>query len=232
MPRHLGVAAAGRGDLQPLLGGVVAERVDDLLARVLQVGLRQVVAEEVDRRDQRLRLQRQQPRRAGEVVAVGLGVDLDLVADDFGVEDVGAAAEVDDVEQLDVLAQLLVGQFEPLAQLGDLQPLALFRRFDQHPGEGDQAGEALGPDRRLAAAVGAGAPGRVAQRPVDDLGRLEAVVVAVVEQREPGLGLLAQVVGRQHLGVLAPAQDPGDQLAVGGVAGLEDLALAGGAVGP
>ena len=142
-----------------------------------------MVAEEVDRRDQRLRLQRQQPRRAGEVVAVGLGVDLDLVAEDFGVEDVGAAAEVDDVEQLDVLAQLLVGQFEPLAQLGDLQPLALFRRFDQHPGEGDEAGEALGPDRRLAAAVGAGAPGRVAQRPVDDLGRLEAVLVAVAEQR-------------------------------------------------
>ena len=174
--RHRGVAAAGGGDLQPLLGGIVAERLDDFLARLLQVGLRQVVAEEVDRRDQRLRLQRQQPRRAGEVVAVGLGVDLDLVAEDFGVEDVGAAAEVDDVEQLDVLAQLLVGQFEPLAQLGDLQPLALFRRFDQHPGEGDEAGEALGPDRRLAAAVGAGAAGRVAQRPVDDLGRLEAVV--------------------------------------------------------
>ena len=101
---------------------------------------------------------------------------------DFGVEDIGAAAEVDDVEQLDVLAQLLFGQFEPVAQLGDLQPLALFRGFDQHAGEGDQAGKALGPDRRLAAAVGAGAAGRVAQRPVDDLGRLEAVVVAVVEQ--------------------------------------------------
>ena len=81
--RDLGVAAAGRGDLQPLLGGVVAERLDDLLAGALQAALRQVVAEEVDRRDQRLRLQRQQPRRAGEVVAVGLGVDLDLVADGF-----------------------------------------------------------------------------------------------------------------------------------------------------
>ena len=105
-----------RGDLQPLLGGIVAERADDLGAGGLQAALRQVVAEEVDRRDQRLGLERQQPRRAGEVVAVGLGVDLDLVALDFGVEDVGAAAEVDDVEQVDVLLQLLVGEFEPLAQ--------------------------------------------------------------------------------------------------------------------
>ena len=117
-PGDLGVAAAGRGDLQPLLGGVVAERFDDLLAGGLQAALGQVVAEEVDRRDQRLRLERQQPGRAGEVVAVGLGVDLDLVADDFGVEDVGAAAEVDDVEQLDVFLQLLVGQLEPVAQVG------------------------------------------------------------------------------------------------------------------
>ena len=72
---------------------------------------------------------------------------------------------------------------------------------------------------------------RLAQRPVDDLGRLEAVVVAVVEQAEPALGFLAQLVGRQHLGVLAPAQDPGDQLAGRGVVGLEDRALAGRAVG-
>ena len=57
---HRRVVAA-RGDLEPLLGGVVAERVDDLRAGGLQAGLRQVVAEEVDRRDQRLRLQRQQP---------------------------------------------------------------------------------------------------------------------------------------------------------------------------
>ena len=73
----------------------------------LQAGLRQVVAEQVDRGDQRLRLERQQARRAGEVVAVGVGVDLDPVADDLGVEDVGAAAEVDDVEHVEVLAQLL-----------------------------------------------------------------------------------------------------------------------------
>ena len=85
----------------------MAERRDDLLAGALQARLRQVVAEQVDRRDQRLRLERQQARRAGEVVAVGVGVDLDPVAVDLGVEDVGAAAEVDDVEDVEVLAQLL-----------------------------------------------------------------------------------------------------------------------------
>ncbi len=76
-----------------------------------------MLAEQVDRRDERLRLERQQPRRLGEVVAVGLRVDLDRVARDLGVEDVAAAAEVDDVEHVDVLAQLRVGQLEALADL-------------------------------------------------------------------------------------------------------------------
>ena len=209
----------------------MAERLDDFPARRLQVGLRQVVAEEVDRRHQRLRLQRQQARGAGEVVAVGLRVDLDFVADDFRVEDVGAAAEVDDVEQLDVLAQLLRGQFETIAKVVDVQTLALFRAFDQEAGEGDEAGEALGPDRRLAAAVGAAALRLLLERAVDDLGRAEAVLVALQQQVAPLLGLLAKVVGGEHLGVLAPAQDPGDQLALGCVGGLEDAALAGRAVG-
>ena len=85
----------------------MSERGDDLLAGGVEAGLRQVVAEEVDRGDQGLRLERQQPGRLGEAVAVGLGVDLDLVADDLGVEDVGAAAEVDDVEHVDVAGELL-----------------------------------------------------------------------------------------------------------------------------
>ena len=102
----LGVVAAG-GDLEALVRGVVAERGDDLLAGGREAGLRQVVAEQVDRGDQRLRLERQQARRAREVVAVGVGIDLDLVAVDLRVEHVGAAAEVDDVQHVEVLAQLL-----------------------------------------------------------------------------------------------------------------------------
>ena len=65
-----------------------------------------MLADQVDRRHERLGLERQQPRGPGEVVAVGLGVDLDLVAVDLGVEHVGAAAEVHDVQHVDVLAQL------------------------------------------------------------------------------------------------------------------------------
>src|SRR6185312_414912 len=84
--------------------------------------------------------------------------------------------------------------------------------------------------RGLAAPVGAAAARRLAQRPVDDLGGLEAVDVAVLEQAEPFLGFLAQLVGPEHLRVLAPAQDPGDQLPRRGVVGLEYRALAGGAV--
>ena len=71
-----------------------------------------MVAEQVDGGDQRLRLQRQQAGRPGEVVAVGLGVDLDLVALKLGVEDVGSAAEVDDVEQVDVVPKLLVADVQ------------------------------------------------------------------------------------------------------------------------
>ncbi len=57
------------------------------------------------------------------------------------------------------------------------------------------------------------------------------LLVALVEQAEAALGLLAQLVGAEHLGVLAPAQHPGDQLARRGVVGLEDRALARGAIG-
>ena len=71
-----------------------------------------MVLEQIDRGDQRLRLQGQQAGGACEVVAVGLGVDLDLVALELGVENVGAAAEVDDVEQIDVVPELLLGDVE------------------------------------------------------------------------------------------------------------------------
>ena len=119
---------------EALLHRVLAERLDDLLARRGQRALRQVLADQVDRRDQRLRLDRQQARRAGEVVAVGLGVDLDraVVLVDLGVEDVGAAAEVDDVEHADVLAQLGLGQIcRRCADVGDLQALAGAAGLDQ-----------------------------------------------------------------------------------------------------
>ena len=109
--------------MQALLHRVLAERGDDLLARRGQRALRDVLADQVDRGDQRLGLDRQQPRGRAEVVAVGLGVDLDRpVVVDLGVEHVGAAAEVHDVEDVDVLAQLLLGDLQALADLGDGAP--------------------------------------------------------------------------------------------------------------
>src|SRR6186997_3338304 len=94
----IGVVPARGGDLQALFGGIMAERGDDLLPRAREAALRKVVSEQVDRGNECLRLEGEQSRRLGEAVSVGLRVDLDLVALQLGVEDVCAAAEVDDVE--------------------------------------------------------------------------------------------------------------------------------------
>ena len=149
----LGVVALGGGDLEAVDGRVAAQRVHDLVARGGERALGQVLADEVDRRHQRLRLERQQPRGAGEVVAVGLGVDLDRVALHLGVEHVAAAAEVHDVQHVDVLAQLGLGDLQALAQLHEVELAAAARGLDQDAGERDQPGEALGADRALALAV-------------------------------------------------------------------------------
>ena len=171
------VVAAGVRDLQALFHRVLAERGDDLLARGGQRALGQVLADQVDRRDQRLRLDRQQPRGAVEVVAVGLRVDLDLalLLLDLRVQHVGAAAEVDDVQHVHVLAQLLLGELQPLADLGDLHPAQPSRArssglvraaraagLDQDARERHQPREALRADRRVAGAArrGAVAPAR------------------------------------------------------------------------
>ena len=111
-------------DLQALLHRVLAERRDDLLARGGERALGDVLADQVDRRHERLRLDRQQPRGPVEVVAVGLGVDLDLalLLLDLRIQHVGAAAEVDDVQHVHVLAQLLLAELQPLADLRDRPP--------------------------------------------------------------------------------------------------------------
>ena len=77
--RDLGVVALRGRDLEALGGRVLAERVHDLLvARGGQRALGQVVPDQVDRGHERLCLEREQPRRPGEIVAVGLRVHLDL----------------------------------------------------------------------------------------------------------------------------------------------------------
>ena len=142
--------------MEALLHRIGAERGDDLLAGGLQRALGQVLADQVDRRDERLGLDRQQPRGTREVVRVRLGIDLDRAGlVDLGVEHVRAAAEVHDVEDVDVLAQLGVGDLHRLADLDGVELDPGATGADQDRGERHEAGEALGADRRLAAARGA-----------------------------------------------------------------------------
>ena len=103
----------------------------------------------------------------------------------LGVDHVRAAAEVDDVEHRDVLAQLLRRDLQLLADVGDLQPLARAAGGDQHRGERDQAGEALRADRGLgaaAAAVGLGGRRRRGRRPGGD-GRRRLAAVGLDQRR-------------------------------------------------
>ena len=115
-----------------------------------------MLADQVDRGDQSLGLDRQQPRRPRERVAIRLGVDLDrAVREDLRVEHIGTGAEVDDVQDGDVLLQFLVGKLEPLAHLGREQRPARPAGVDQDARERRQPREPLRPDRRVSAeAVG------------------------------------------------------------------------------
>ena len=124
-----------------------------------------MLADQVDRSDQRLCLDRQQPGGTVEVVAVGLRIDLDLalLLLDFRIQDIGAAAEVDDVQDVHVLAQLLLTELKALADLGDRHALPFAPGLDQDARQRHQPREALRADRGLAAralavAVGVAGP--------------------------------------------------------------------------
>jgi hypothetical protein len=209
----------------------VTQGGDDLLAGGGEPGLGQVIAEEVDRRHQRLRLERQEASGAREIVAVGIGVDLDLVAGDLGIEHVGAAAEVDDVEDLEVLAQLLDRDVQlvehPLHRQSRLVPGGA----DQEAGQRDQTGEALRADHRLGTTVGAPAAVRLRERAGHGLGHFEPATVTFSQQAQTAVGLLGEIPRLQQQRVLAPAEHPRDQLACRRVLGLVDRAAARGPVG-
>ena len=186
--RHARVIAVRLRDLQALLHRVLAERRDDLLPRRGERALGDVLADQVDRRHQRLGLDRQQARGPVEVVAVGLRVHFDLaeLLIDLGIEDVGAASEVDDVEHVDVLAQLLLADLEPLADVRDLNRLARAAGLDEDARESDQAREALRPNRRLGASVARSLPPR--SRLFAPRGRRRAVPLAFARRRGRGVG--------------------------------------------
>ena len=165
---------------EPVVVDRPRERVDEplLLADVRRRGLREVErterllelrahavewrvragrdhrADELEREPDRARLERRQPRRPAERVAEELLVDVHLVALQLGIHRVAAAAEVDEVEQREVLLELLGGNREPIDQLlGRDHAFALVAARGQQVGEQrlqdaealrrDRAGEAL-----------------------------------------------------------------------------------------
>ena len=223
--------------------GVVAQRGDDLLARRCEAALGQVVAEQVDRRDQRLRLERQQPGGTREVVAVGLGIDVDLLALDLGVQHVAAAAEVDDVQHVEVLAQLLVGDLQALAHVGDPRPRRLAGAPDwiRMPASATRRAKRSGRIGGLAlAVVGPGRPGGRSpkrssprRRVAGSATKSELLVGVALEDRGEALGGLVDELGRiEQARVLAQPQHPRHELARLRELGREDDAGAGHAARP
>ena len=102
---------------------VAPERGLELRAHVVERGARvggHERADEVEREQERLRLERREPRGPAELVAVELLLDVDRapLVDALGIHGVAAAAEVDEVEQLQVILELLVAELEALGQLG------------------------------------------------------------------------------------------------------------------
>ena len=73
--------------------------------------------DELERQPDRPRLERRQPRRPAERVAEELLVDVHRVAAQLRVDRVAAAAEVDEVEQREVLLELLARDREPVDEL-------------------------------------------------------------------------------------------------------------------
>ena len=71
-------------------------------------------ADELERKANGARLERRQSRRQAERVAVQLLVDADGVAVELGVDRVATAAEIDEVQELQVLLELLLWNAETL----------------------------------------------------------------------------------------------------------------------
>ena len=99
----------------------LAERLLELLAHAVEGAVRLCGdhgADVLEGEPDRPRLERRQPRRCAERVAVELLVDVDDVVFEFCVDGVAASAEVDEVQELQVLVERLVGDLEALGELG------------------------------------------------------------------------------------------------------------------
>ena len=144
----------------------LAERLFELLAHAVERSVRvggDHRADELEREADRSRLERGQARREPERVAVQLLVDVHAVTVERGVDRVTAAAEVDEVQQLEVLFELLCGNVEALDDLGgrDDGLMSFAARGEQVGEECLEHGEAFRHDRTGGAlAEGFGADGR------------------------------------------------------------------------
>ena len=110
-----------------------AERLLELGAHAIEWGVgagRDHRPDELERKPNRARLERRQPWCAAERVSEELLVDVHLVAVQLGVDRVAAAAEVDQVEQREMLLELLRRNREAVDELvrRDDSPRARRRR--------------------------------------------------------------------------------------------------------
>ena len=161
---------------------------------------------------------------SAERVAVELLVDVHLVAVELGVDRVAAAAEVDEVEQREVLLELLVrDDGKRREQLGrrDHRVLVLAAGGEQVGEQRLEDGEALRHDRAggpLGDAVGRGTG--------DSRGRLRRLaLVPVAHAAERRGDLAAQLLRLERDRAPVLAQDPRGELRERRVVGDEDAVL-------
>ena len=130
----------------------LAEGLLELLADALERRLRlggDHRADELEREPDRARLERRQAGRAPERVPEELLVDAHLVSVERGVDRVAAAAEVDEVQKLQVVVELVVGDVEAVDELlcRDRRPRLVAAAGEQVGEERLQDAEALGRER-------------------------------------------------------------------------------------
>ena len=150
--------------------GVGAERRLDLLAhrRERRVGLGgDQRRDDVERPQERLGLERREPGGPAERVAVELLVDVDVAVLGRAVDGVAAAAEVDEVQQVEALLELLRREPEPALELVGLDAGGgrVAAAGEQEGQERLEEREPLGRDRARAHAAAAGLAACPRRRP-------------------------------------------------------------------
>src|SRR5205823_10042329 len=104
------------------------------------------------------------------------------------------AAEVDDVQDVEVLAKLVVADVELVHDRGHRKSGVLARRADQETGESDEARESLRANHGLRAAVARpGSAVRLRDRAGDGFRHPELAPVTLAQERQALGGIAGQV---------------------------------------